>query len=125
MSIANEGRTEGDIDGMGARFASEVEHELSKLVSIPPITFLGHSMGGLIIRSALPRLDKFSKYFNSLITFSTPHVGFAYSDSKLIDAGLWLVNSWKKCQSILQLTMSDEKTAQDCFLYKLSQQKGF
>ena len=54
-------------------------------------------MGGLIIRSALPRLSKLSKHFNSFITFSTPHVGFAYSDSRLIDAGLWLVNSWKKC----------------------------
>jgi hypothetical protein len=64
-------------------------------------------MGGLIIRSALPRLEKYKRYFHSLITLSSPHLGYAYSTSKLVDAGLWMINQMKKCTSILQMTMND------------------
>lgn len=66
-------------------------------------------MGGVIIRSALPRLEKFKNHFHSLITLSSPHLGYAYSSSKLVDAGLWLMNTMKKCCSILQLTMQDNE----------------
>ena len=55
-ATTNEGRTESDIDSLGLRLASEIEYELSKLPRIPKICLIGHSMGGLIIRSALPRL---------------------------------------------------------------------
>jgi alpha-beta hydrolase superfamily lysophospholipase len=41
---------------MGMRLAAEVDYELSKYVNLPKICMVGHSMGGLIIRSALPRL---------------------------------------------------------------------
>jgi hypothetical protein len=85
---------------------------------------IGHSMGGIIIRSALPRLEKYKENFHSFITFSSPHVGYTYSTSKLVDAGLWLLNTMKKCTSILQLTMQDSETIEDCFLYKLSMKAG-
>ena len=61
---------------------------------------LGHSMGGLIIRSALPRLYKLKPKFYSFVSFSSPHIGYAYSSSKLVDAGLWFINTMKKCISI-------------------------
>lgn len=64
-------------------------------------------MGGVIIRSALPRLEKYCKNFHSYVSLASPHVGYNYSSSKLVDVGLWLINNWKKCESILQLTMSD------------------
>jgi triacylglycerol esterase/lipase EstA (alpha/beta hydrolase family) len=94
------------------------------------VSFFGHSMGGIIIRSALPKLEKYKDLFHSFVTLSTPHVGYCYSNSKLVDVGLWLISNWKKCQSILQLTMSDNKNGnnqrnnksslEDTFLYKLS-----
>jgi triacylglycerol esterase/lipase EstA (alpha/beta hydrolase family) len=90
---------------MGERLASEVEYELTKSPDISKVSFLGHSMGGVIIRSALPRLEKFKDKFHSFITLSSPHLGYAYSNSKLVDAGLWLINTMKKCTSIEQLTM--------------------
>ncbi|CAM6005907.1 unnamed protein product [Sphagnum balticum] len=109
-SSSNEGRTEGDIDSMGLRLAAEIEYEITKLgANLPKICLLGHSMGGLIIRSALPRLEKFKSLFHSLITLSSPHLGYAYSTSKLVDAGLWLLNTMKKCTSILQMTMQDSE----------------
>jgi hypothetical protein len=51
-------------------------------------------------------------------------MGYAYSTSKLVDAGLWLMNTMKKCTSIEQMTMIDNQNIEECFLYKLSQQKG-
>lgn len=64
-------------------------------------------MGGLIIRSALPRLEKYKKYFHSFVTLSSPHLGYSYSDSKLIDAGLWFMNTVKKCTSLMEMSMKD------------------
>ena len=58
---------------------------------------VGHSMGGLIIRGALPKLEKYKDLFYSYISLSSPHIGYDYSTSKLIDAGLWVINNWKKC----------------------------
>lgn len=94
---------------MGMRLAAEIDYELSKHAQIPRVCLLGHSMGGLIIRSALPRLEKYKQYFHSLITLSSPHLGYAYSASKLVDAGLWFLNAMKKCTSILQMTMQDHE----------------
>ena len=37
------------------------------------------------------------KIFHSFVTLSSPHVGYNYSSSKLIDVGLWMINNWKKC----------------------------
>lgn len=64
MSSSNEGRTEGDISLMGLRLANEVDHHINRnygnILSCSSsglkISFIGHSMGGLIIRSALPKL---------------------------------------------------------------------
>lgn len=141
VSCSNEGRTEGNITTMGVRLAHEVEQEVAKnfgnLEALEnkgvKISFIGHSMGGIIIRSALPRLEKFKSLFHSFVTLSSPHLGYCYSNSKLIDVGLWLINNWQKCESILQLTMQDipansnpkaKFNIEDTFLYKLSLEKG-
>ena len=123
-SSTNEGRTEGDIDAMGMRLAAEIEYELGKYLKVPKICLLGHSMGGIIIRSALPRLEKYKKHFHSFVSFSSPHLGYTYSKSKLVDVGLWFLNTMKKCTSILQLTMEDSERLEDTFLYKLSMKPG-
>ena len=68
---------------------------------------MGHSMGGVIIRTALPKLEEYKKYFYSFVSLSSPHIGYSYSTSKLVDAGLWVLNAMKKCTSILQLTMQE------------------
>ena len=80
---------------------------MKKDYPLTPIFMVGHSMGGVIIRSALPRLARFKDCFHSLITLSSPHMGYSYSDSALIDVGLWFINNVNECQSIQQLTMKD------------------
>jgi hypothetical protein len=34
-------------------------------------------------------------------------LGYLYTASKLVQAGLWLLNTWQKCDSIIELSMQD------------------
>ena len=45
---------------------------------------MGHSLGGVIIRAALPHLQEYSDKFHTFISFSSPHLGFMYHSSKMI-----------------------------------------
>ena len=79
---------------MGKRLAEEVDENIRELNKIPSkISFIGHSMGGLIIRAALPHLEFYSKYMYSLMTFSTPHLG-TRQGSKLTSFGLKIMKKW-------------------------------
>jgi hypothetical protein len=60
-------------------------------------------------------------YFVSL---SSPHIGYLYNPSTLVDAGLWLINTVQKCTSVQQLCMQDSEHIQDTFMYKLSRERG-
>lgn len=51
------------------------------------ISFIGHSLGGVIIRAALPYLEEFRDSMYTFLTLSTPHMGYLYNTSSLIDAG--------------------------------------
>jgi len=64
------------------------------------ISFIGHSLGGLIIRASLVHLEDYSEKFHTFFTFSSPHLGFLYHTSKVVDAGLWVMKTWKKCLSL-------------------------
>ncbi len=127
-SNANQEDTECDFDEMGKRLANEVRLYLKDWSDggtlFKKISFVGHSIGGLIIRAALPHLMDFSERFFIFMTFSTPHLGYVYSTSTIIDAGLWLLKTWKKSKSLQQLSFSDEKELRDCFLFKLSGYSG-
>jgi len=65
---------------MGKRLAKEVEMTINsnyedKNITIKKISFIGHSLGGVIIRAALPYLEKYKDMMYSLMTFSSPHLG--------------------------------------------------
>jgi len=63
LSISNEDNTDGDIMEMGERLASEVKKFIDSTFTdaeISKISFIGHSLGGLIIRAALPHLSQYS-----------------------------------------------------------------
>ena len=46
---------------MGVNLAKEVKGFLKECGQVNRISFIGHSLGGLIIRACLPELDKFAK----------------------------------------------------------------
>jgi len=65
--------------------------EACKDIEISKITFIGHSMGGLIIRAALPHLAEYSSKFFTYMTLSSPHLGYIQSQGTLIDTGFWFL----------------------------------
>lgn len=126
-SSKNESHTEGDISGMGLRLAKEVERYIRDWCpdgQVDKISFIGHSLGGIIIRAALPYLQSLSNKFQFLITFSTPHLGYMYNSSALVDAGMWFIKKWRKSLCMKQLSMSDASSPIDSFLYGLSLAEG-
>lgn len=127
-SSSNQDDTESDFFIMGKRLADEVKSFLKEWndgVMFSKISFIGHSIGGLIIRAALPNLKEYSKKMFFYCSLSSPHLGYIYSNSTLVDAGIWLLKKIKKCTSLEQLSFSDSKSLDETCLYRLSNLEGF
>jgi|TARA_B110000285_G_scaffold117981_1_gene133677 triacylglycerol esterase/lipase EstA (alpha/beta hydrolase family) len=127
MSSANEDHTEGDISEMGVRLAQEINTHINQYCpgnSLGKISIIAHSLGGVISRAALPYLEEHRAKMFNFITLSSPHLGYMYNQSTIIDAGMWFLKTWKKSICLNQLRMADEKSIEQCKLYKLSQEKG-
>ena len=63
---------------------------------ITKVSFIGHSLGGLIIRAAIPYLDDLQAKLHTYMSMSSPHLGYMYNSNKLLDAGMWVMKNWKK-----------------------------
>ena len=64
------------------------------------LSFIGHSLGGLIIRAAFPYLDKYYSKFHGFLSLCSPHLGCIYTSSKLLSTGIWVLNNIKKSKVI-------------------------
>ena len=125
-SANNSGKkSKDDIELMGHRLANEImeyleEEENDEESNISRISFIGHSMGGVIIRAALPRLEKYKDRFYTYCSLSSPHLGYSFHKSQLITTGLWLMQKWTDCTSLKQLQMKDYDDPKKCYIYRLS-----
>jgi pimeloyl-ACP methyl ester carboxylesterase len=125
-SQSNEGSTEGSIDAMGERLATEVLLYIEEWVrsDLTKVSFIGHSIGGLIIRAALPRLEALKHKMHALVTLSTPHLGFMYHTSKWVDVGFKFLRHWNKSVCLSQLAMRDKSDIRESFIFKLCSYPG-
>ncbi|KAF7048282.1 hypothetical protein CFC21_057076 [Triticum aestivum] len=134
LSETNEDRTYGDFKEMGRRLANEVvsflKNKLDKYSRHGgcrelKLSFVGHSIGNVIIRSALsePKLQPFLKNLYTYMSISGPHLGYWYSSNSLFNSGLWLMKRLKGLQCMHQLTFTDEQDPQNTFFYKLCKLK--
>ncbi|XP_024864388.1 protein FAM135B isoform X2 [Kryptolebias marmoratus] len=127
MSERNQADTFADFDTMTDRLLDEIiQHIQLYNLTIGRISFIGHSLGNVIIRSVLTR-PRFRCYLPKLYTFlslSGPHLGTLYNNSTLVSTGLWLMQKLKKSGSLLQLTFRDHVDPRKTFLYLLSQKPG-
>ena len=126
-SAKNEGKTEEDIRDMGARLANEVIEFVQEWCpgsTLGKLSFVGHSLGGLIIRAALPHLKNFKERMETFVTLSSPHLGYMYASNTIVDAGIWVLKRWRKSLCLEQLTMSDAKDYHNTLLYQLSSSPG-
>ncbi|XP_054248541.1 protein FAM135A isoform X5 [Indicator indicator] len=127
MSERNQNDTFADFDSMTDRLLDEIIQYIQIYnLTLAKISFIGHSLGNLIIRSVLTR-PRFKYYLTKLHTFlslSGPHLGTLYNSSALVNTGLWFMQKWKKSGSLLQLTCRDHSDPRQTFLYKLSKKAG-
>ncbi|KAG6627785.1 protein FAM135B-like isoform X1 [Carya illinoinensis] len=134
MSEANEDKTSDDFREMGLRLAQEVVSfvkkkmdKVSRSGSLGDIrlSFVGHSIGNIIIRTALAEniMEPFLRYLYTYVSISGPHLGYLYSSNSLFNSGLWILKKLKGTQCIHQLTFTDDPDLQNTFLYKLCKEK--
>ena len=64
------------------------------------MSFVGHSLGGLIIRATLPLLQDYCLKMHFFLSLSAPHLGFLENSYKHIDLGLYFMRMIKKNISI-------------------------
>ena len=74
-SSSNEDNTEGDIAEMGQRLSTEILNFITENCpenTLGRLSFVGHSLGGLIIRASLQQLEKYKDKMQTYISLSTP-----------------------------------------------------
>ncbi|KAK7302470.1 hypothetical protein RJT34_13360 [Clitoria ternatea] len=134
MSQSNEDKTSGDFREMGLRLAEEVisflKRKMDKASRIGnlkdiKLSFVGHSIGNLIIRTALAEsiMEPYLRYLYTYVSISGPHLGYMYSSNSIFNSGVWLLKKIKGTQCIHQLTFTDDHDIENTFIYNLSKKK--
>lgn len=114
--------------------ASKVAQEISghlhalKLQSrqnLHRISFLGHSVGALILRLAFrnPLLTPFTQFFHLFLSLNAPHCGVTFS-KRSIDWGSRFLSFVNSSQLVDELLLKDDKNPRNTLLYRMSQNSG-
>jgi pimeloyl-ACP methyl ester carboxylesterase len=126
-SKINENRTDDSLDELGKRLSLEVESSMLafKAEDNFSLSFIAHSMGGLIVRAALKYLEAHKYSMRLFISLGTPHLGFLYHNSRMTKFGMWAYNLLKKSPSMGAMMM-DNPTGnyRSSYLYALSNAVG-
>jgi hypothetical protein len=59
------------------------------------LSFVGHSLGGIIIRAALPYLEEYKCIMEGYMSLGSPHLGYLPNHHSLVSAGLWVLKNFK------------------------------
>eukprot|EP00638_Chattonella_subsalsa_P019391 CAMPEP_0117886540 /NCGR_PEP_ID=MMETSP0950-20121206/20430_1 /TAXON_ID=44440 /ORGANISM="Chattonella subsalsa, Strain CCMP2191" /LENGTH=466 /DNA_ID=CAMNT_0005743905 /DNA_START=57 /DNA_END=1457 /DNA_ORIENTATION=- len=134
VSAANHFSKEDGIEKMGERLAEEIRTFI--LDKVPEmghptkpcgrLSFIGYSMGSLVIRAALVSrsLSLFLPRLHSFISLSSPHLGCPYSASHVIKTGMWAIRKFMKIKVLEELELKDHEVPTETYLYRLSLMPG-
>ena len=88
------------------------------------VSFIGFSMGGLTIRSAISYLpSKYTRCLYNYISMSTPHLGCQYKAHPLISTGMWFMEKLDHSKCLMQMSMRDSDELNKTYLYRLAGNK--
>ena len=82
--------TQSKIQTLGVNLANEVVEIITQNFDgdIERLSFIGHSLGGLIIRAALPLLKQYKSKMYTYLSLGTPHLGCIANTSFLVKTGM-------------------------------------
>lgn len=91
-----------------------------------PCSFIAHSMGCVLVRAALcsPSLAPYLSKLHTFLSLSGPHLGTVYNSSGLVNMGMWVMQKWKKSESLSQLRLRDDADLRNTYMYHLSASPG-
>ena len=119
-SKSNEEMENKKISVMGKSLADEVIGAIKGSSNIGKVSFIGHSLGGVIARAALPHLKEFQKLMFTFVSLSSPHLGTVKNSSFLVNTGMFFLDKFKKDSVVIELLMNDEKDPRKSFMYSLA-----
>ena len=132
---SNEDNSGGSMGPMGQRLAHEVhnfiKHRCPDLSDADPsigrLSFVGHSAGSMIVRTALasPVLKPYLPKLHAFVSLSSSHCGNMFVPSTLISGGMWALQHLHQSQFMDELQLLDAPSPKDAFMHKLSKQPGF
>ena len=132
---SNEDNSGGSLGPMGQRLAHEVhnfiKHRCDELGDPDPkvgrLSFIGHSAGSMIVRTALtsPVLRPYLPKLHAFVSLSSSHCGNVYVPSTLVAGGMWALQHLHQSTFMDELQLVDRDKHEDCFMYRLSQARGF
>ncbi len=134
MSSWNEEYTNSaSFETLGANLAKEVREYLQSELRVSlernsvsrwlgRVTFICHSFGAIICRSALrqPDLEPLLPKLHAFVSFSGPHLGLLYSSNTLVEVGIWGLRRLKKARCLTELVLKDAVEPTQSLLFKLS-----
>ena len=107
--------------------SKEIRKHISEIKNdyeIEKITLIGYSMGGLVLRAALPYLSCYAEYFENFISIATPNLGYLNINNSLLTSGIWLVDMFAGSKILSEISLKDSKIIKNCCLTKLSDLEG-
>jgi hypothetical protein len=119
-------KSRGEISGLGLAVADEIRDAIEDKfddVEIDRISFICHSLGGIIAREAINHLLDYSDKFYCYCSFGTPHLGILNSQMH-VKFGIWVSEIFKTYDCLTQLKMKDELDITDTYLYRLTMKEG-
>lgn len=92
---------------------------------IQRISFIAHSIGGLVFRLALNdvRLERYWGYYHFFLSLNVPHLGILFA-SYGTDLGARIMNLWSKSVQLDELLLRDQRDMRETTLYKMAQHTG-
>ena len=125
LAESNMSSTELSFKIMGENLAAELLEFLKKncvgKIQLGKLSFVGHSIGSLIIRAALtsplllPYLDK----LHSFVSLSSPHLGFYFAPG-IVNTAVWIFKRMMKSTALEELSFTDAPKVEDSALYRLA-----
>ncbi|CUT99607.1 protein FAM135A [Echinococcus multilocularis] len=128
MSDSNHEDTFGSLEQLRDNLVQEILEHIHSMPEKPThISFIGHSLGCVLVRAALssPQMAHLYPMLHTFLSFCGPHLGTLYSTSGLVSMGMWALQKLKKSRSLLQLRLRDNPDPRETFMYALSAGEGF